>query len=150
MNLDILPSEMLRGCLVCVICNSDSIHSFLFKPCIMIVHTLKMCTYNFVHILHFFKKFFMVLNLDIFFLFKMLRWCLVCVICNSNSFHSLIFKLCIVIVYTLNKSTLLFCAQLIDIFYVFRAVELRHFFHSNVCVTCNSCSFHSFLFYHKQ
>ena len=61
-----LTSEMLRGCLVCVICNSDSIHSFIFNLCIMIVHTLKMCTFYFVHILQFLFYFFMVLNLDIF------------------------------------------------------------------------------------
>ena len=36
--------------LVCIICNSNkSFHSFIFKLCIMIVHTLKMCTYYFVH-----------------------------------------------------------------------------------------------------
>ena len=35
---------MLRGCLVCVICNSSSFHSFIFKLCIMIVHTLNMYT----------------------------------------------------------------------------------------------------------
>ena len=34
----------------------------------------------------------------------MLRWCLVCVTCNSNSFHSLIFKLSIIIVH--NSPTL--------------------------------------------
>ena len=33
------PSEMLRGCLVCVICNSNSFHFFIFKLCTMIVHT---------------------------------------------------------------------------------------------------------------
>ena len=38
------PSEMLRGCLVCVICNSSSFHSFIFKLCMMIVHTLNMYT----------------------------------------------------------------------------------------------------------
>ena len=43
-------SVMLRGCLVCVICNSKSIHYFNFKLCIMIVHTLKMFTFHFVHI----------------------------------------------------------------------------------------------------
>ena len=43
-------SEMLRGCLVCVICNSNSIHSFIFKLCLMIVNTLKMCTSSFVHV----------------------------------------------------------------------------------------------------
>ena len=44
------PSEMLRGCLVCVICNSNSVHFFIFKLCAMIVHTLMMCTSHFVHI----------------------------------------------------------------------------------------------------
>ena len=29
---------------VCVICNTNICHSFIFKVCIMIVHTLKMCT----------------------------------------------------------------------------------------------------------
>ena len=43
-------SATLLGCLVCVICNSKSFHSFLFKLCIMIVHILKMCTSHFVHI----------------------------------------------------------------------------------------------------
>ena len=42
------PSEMRTGCLVCVICNSNSFHSFIFKLCIMIVRTLKMCTSFFV------------------------------------------------------------------------------------------------------
>ena len=42
---------MLSGCLVCVICNSSSFHSFIFKLCIMIVHTLNMyplylCTFD--------------------------------------------------------------------------------------------------------
>ena len=44
MNLDIFPSKMLSGGLVCVICNSKSFHSFLFKLCLMIVQILKMCT----------------------------------------------------------------------------------------------------------
>ena len=29
---------------ICVICNSNRFHSFIFKLCIVIVHTLKMCT----------------------------------------------------------------------------------------------------------
>ena len=47
-----VPSEMPRGGggPVCVICNSNSIHSFIFKLCIMIVHTLEMCTTYFMHI----------------------------------------------------------------------------------------------------
>ena len=35
---------MLRG-VACVICYSNSFHSFIFKLCIMIVHTLKMYTF---------------------------------------------------------------------------------------------------------
>ena len=38
------------GCQVCVICNSKTFHSFLFKLCLMIVHILKMCTSYFVHV----------------------------------------------------------------------------------------------------
>ena len=38
------------GCQVCVICNSKSFYSFLFKLCLMIVHILKMCTFYFVHV----------------------------------------------------------------------------------------------------
>ena len=49
-----------------------------------------------MHILRIFFSFFGVLNLDIFSL-EMLRWFLVCVICNSSRFHSFIFKLCIMI-----------------------------------------------------
>ena len=44
------PSEMLRGCLVYVICNSIRLYSFILKRCIVIVHTLNMCTSYFVHI----------------------------------------------------------------------------------------------------
>ena len=44
LNLDIFPSGMLRGCLVCVMSNSNSIQSFEFKLCLMVVHILKMCT----------------------------------------------------------------------------------------------------------
>ena len=54
LNLDIFPSEMLRGCLVFVICNSNSIQYFIFKLCLMVVHTLKMCTFYFVQISFFF------------------------------------------------------------------------------------------------
>ena len=44
-------SATLLGCLVCVICNYKSLHSFLFKLCIMIVHILKMfCSEVSLHI----------------------------------------------------------------------------------------------------
>ena len=46
----VCPTTTILGCLACVICNSKSFHSFIFKLCIMIVHTLKMCTFYFVHI----------------------------------------------------------------------------------------------------
>ena len=38
------------GCQICVIYNSKSFHSFLFKLCLMIVHILKMCTFYIVHV----------------------------------------------------------------------------------------------------
>ena len=49
------PSEILMGCLVCVICNSNSINAFIFKRCIMSVHTLKICTDYFCKLFHFFS-----------------------------------------------------------------------------------------------
>ena len=56
LNLDIFSSEMLRGCLVCVICNSNSISSFIFILYKMIVHILKMCISHFMHV-SFFSNF---------------------------------------------------------------------------------------------
>ena len=43
-ELNIFPSEMLRG-VWSVICSSSSLHSFIFKLSIMIVHTLKCAPY---------------------------------------------------------------------------------------------------------
>ena len=79
----------------------------------------------------------------------MLRWFPVCFIVNSKSFHSLIFKLCIMIVHTLNMC-LSFLCKFDKHFLIFRAVELRHFSSERlrgclVCVICNSSSFHSFI-----
>ena len=42
-NLDIITSTPPLDYL-CVICNSNRFHSFIFKLCIMIVNMLKMCT----------------------------------------------------------------------------------------------------------
>ena len=83
---------MRRGCLVCVICNSNSFDSFIFKLCIVIVNTLKMCTFYFVHISIYFYYIFGGVELWIFYR-KLLRgWgCLVCVVCYSYSFHSLMY-----------------------------------------------------------
>ena len=137
---------MRSGCLLCVICDSNSFHSFIFKLCIMIVHTLKMCTLYFVYEVLFF---FGVLSLDTF-RYKMLRWCLVCVICNSNSFHFFM-KVCIMSFYTLKMSTFYFVQ--ISRFFLkhFLGLELRHFFCKVlrgclVCVIRNSNSFHSLIF----
>ena len=52
------PSETVLGCLVCVICNFNSFYSFLFKFCIMIFYTLKMCTFYFVNLSWYFFTFF--------------------------------------------------------------------------------------------
>ena len=49
-RLSVRLSATLLGCIVCVICNSNSFNSFIFKLCLMIGHTLKMCTSYFVHI----------------------------------------------------------------------------------------------------
>ena len=67
---------------------------------------------------------------------EMLRWFLVCIICNSKSFYSLIFELCIMIVHTLNMC-LSFLCKFDKHFPIFRCL---------VCVICNSSSFHSFIF----
>ena len=46
-NLDIIMLHHLWGAYIvyfCVICNSNRFHTFIFKLCLMIVNTLKMCT----------------------------------------------------------------------------------------------------------
>ena len=48
MNLDIFSTRNAYG--VPSLSNLYSIHYFIFKLCIMIVHILKMCTSHFVHI----------------------------------------------------------------------------------------------------
>ena len=126
LNFDIFTSEMLRGFLVCVICNSNSIHSFIFILYMMIFHTLKMCTSHFVHISYnFFLIFGWVLNLDIF-PSEMLSGCLVFVICNSNSIQYFIFKLCLMVVHTLKMCTFYF-VQIFFFSLFLTDVELRHF-----------------------
>ena len=106
LNIDFFPSELLSECLVCVICNSKSIHSDIFKLYIMMVYTLKMCTFYFMHISRIFFSFLGCQELRLFYV-KIFRWFLVCAICNASSSYSFIFKLCIMIehVYTLYLST---------------------------------------------
>ena len=132
---------MLRGCLVCVICNSNSFHFFIFKPCIMIVQTSEMCTSHLVHIWKKKSHFWRVFNLlNIHFSIRNAKGCLVCVICNYNSFHSFIFKLCILNVHSSNY--LIHISSFLggggaD----FRKILRRCL----VCVKCNSNSFHSLM-----
>ena len=103
MNLDIFLLEMLRWFLVCVICNSKSFHSLIFKHCIMIVHTLNMC----LSFLCKLDKHFLIFR-DVerrhFFPSEMLMSVLF-----SSSFHCFKFKLCIMIVDTMNMYILYLC-----------------------------------------
>ena len=126
---------MRRGCLVCVICNSNSFHSFIFKLGIMIVHTLKLCTSYFVHIWYIFS-FFQVCWTWTFYPSEMLRGCLVCVICDSISFHSFIFKLNML--WLLTHWT---CVH--PILCAHPSEMLRGCL---ICVICDCSSFHSFIF----
>ena len=132
---------MLKGGLGCVICNSKSFHSFLFKLCIVIVYILKMRTFYFVHI---FRPLFIYRGVE-------LRGCLVCVICNSKSFHSFMFKLCIIIVHSLKICTFYFVQILLKKSYFCQVLILDIFSIRNpwaclVYVICNSNSVHSLLY----
>ena len=108
LTLDIFPSEMFKGCLVCVICNSNSIQSFIFKLCKMIVHTLKMCTSYFMHISFFFS-----------FLGSSFKSLQEFSFLNIQTLHSD----CSYI-----EHVPLFLCKFDQHFLTFRAVELRHFF----------------------
>ena len=122
-HLSVRLSTTLFGCLICVICNSKSFHSILFKLCIMVVHILKMCTYYFVRISWIFSQFLGMLNLDIFPSKKMHSWFLVCVICNSQQFSFLYFQTLHNDCSHIEDVHLPFCAHLIDIFSFLSGVE---------------------------
>ena len=139
---------MLRGCLVNVICKSNSIHNFIFKLCAMIVHTLKMCIF-YLYTLYIFFSLLMGVELRHFFHQQCIGGCLACVICNSNSIHSFIFKLCIMIVHTLKMYTSYFVRLFHCFFLIFDRcrtksffshlyVRPQHFMGCQVCVICNS------------
>ena len=95
-----------------------------------------------------------VLNVDTF-PSKNLRWCLVCVICNSQQFSisyiQTLYNEC-----SHNEDVhLLFCAHLIIFYYIFGSAEHRLYYVyttfgmltlCNLCVICYSSSFHSFIF----
>ena len=140
-------------CLVCVTCNSKSFHSFIFKLCIMIVQTLKMCTSYSVHISWIFPHFCRVVTLHLYPSATLLG-CLVCVICNSKSsipfsFYS---NFVFIIVHTLKMCTSYF-VHISWIFPHFCRVVTLHLYPSAtllgclVCVICNSKSSIPFSFY---
>ena len=129
LNLDNFFIQNVGGCVVCVICYSNSIHSFIFIIYIMIVYTLKMCTSYFAHVSYFFSIFLRVLNLDIFSIRNDKGVPSFC-IWNSNSIRSFIFKLCIMIFHTLKMCTFYFVHFSYLFFFTFlTGLELRRFFH---------------------
>ena len=91
----------------CVICNSLSFYTFIFKLRIIIVQTLKMCTFYFVQISWILSHFGGVLVHPS----ATLLGCLVCVNCNSKRFTPIYFNFlmrnkklyfnCVVVVYVL-------------------------------------------------
>ena len=106
------PFEMLRGCLVCVICDSSSFHSFIFKLNMLWLLTHWKCVHPiFCSCLIIFRKI-IIFGGDCW-TWTLLRlhhlWIAyivyMCVICNSNRFHSYIFKSCIIHVNTLMMCT---------------------------------------------
>ena len=109
-RLSIRLSATLLGCLVCVICKLRQKFPFLYNQTLhndwshIEEEHLLFCA----HLINIFS-FLWVLNLDIFFRSEMSRGCLVCVICYSNSYHSFIFKLCILIIHTLKMCTSSLC-----------------------------------------
>ena len=141
---------MPRECLVCVICYSNSFHSFNFIFCKMNSHIED------VHLL-FFMIFLGLLILDIVKSAPPLE-CLYCVICNSNSLYSFLFKPCIPLPGILKMCTFYFCAALIYIFSYFFSMlnldillqpqhidlHLQHLWGTCFYIICNTNSFHSF------
>ena len=117
----------------------------------MSYRTLEICIFYFVHISRIFLSVLGVLNFDIF-PFKMLRWCLVSVMCNSSSFHSFIQILHYDCSYIEHVHPI-FGEHIDDIF---GSVEIRHFYvytsssgvltFFNFCVIRNSNRLHSFTF----
>ena len=105
LHSSIRPSAIHLGCLLLHI-----FHLFIFNLYNDCSHIEDMHLLFYAHFMIFFSFWGAELRL---FPFKMIRWRLVCVICNSNSFHSAIFKLCIMIVHTLKLCTSLFRAHLI-------------------------------------
>ena len=138
---------MQRKCLVCVICNSNSIHSFIFKLSITIAHIEDVHLLFFAHLT---KKSFWGSWIYTFFLIKMLRL-LFCVICNSNSFHSL---LCIIMFIHWTWAIPFLCTFDIYIFLNSGLLNLNIIPPEMlrgclVCLICNLSSFYIFIFKHS-
>ena len=134
---------MQRWCLVCVICYSNTFHSFIFKLCIMIVHTLSLfCAHLII-----FSQFWRVLNLELFSLRNGLG-CIVCVICNSNSFHSFIWKLCMMIRLKMCISDFAHVSRIFCFMFGVLNLGIFTFKMLRWCLVCgisNSYSFHIFI-----
>ena len=96
---------MHRECLVCVICNSSSFHSFIFKLCMVWLFTYWTCA---PYILSTFDNMLGIVEFRHYYVYTtvgVLTLCNLCVICNLNRFHSFVFKLFIMIVPTLKMCT---------------------------------------------
>ena len=121
-----LLSPTLLECLVCMICNSNIFHSFLFKLYVIINHILKKELLIFLCTFH-----------DFFLIFRGVEL-------KHFSVHFIILKHCIMIVHTLKM-----CAHLIKIFLFLRGVELRHFFHLRCVGVSGLCNllFQQFSFF---
>ena len=118
----------IRGRLVCVICNSNSIHSLILKFCLMIVCILKMCTFYFCARFIIFFIFLTGFELRHFFSSVLLRWCLVCVNCDSNGIRFFYIQTLHNDFSHIENVHLPFCAHLINIFPFLTGVELPHVF----------------------
>ena len=86
---------MITGCLVCVICISKIVHSFIFKLCTMIFSIEDVRQLFCAYLIIFYN---ILVNGElkhcyVYTTFRDLHY----VMCNSNSFHSLLFKPCILI-----------------------------------------------------
>ena len=85
-------SKMLNWCPVCVICNSNSCQSFMFK--FLHNHCSRIEDVNLSFCAHLINNFLFLKDVELrHFSIRNAKGCLVCVICNSISFHSFIFKL---------------------------------------------------------
>ena len=113
-------------------CHSVRPQHFCFHYFIFILYCSHIADVHFLFCAHFMNIFSFLWGADLrhFFLVKMLQWCLVCVIYNSNSFHSFYIQTLQNDCSHIEDVHHLFSAHLINVFLFLRGVELRHFFPS--------------------